>query len=192
MVETTQLLLGAEDGSTGGPVGGPHVRTYDLRMSRWWRWLQRELDVRGWKPVNLSEKLGINSSVTTRWKAGATPTPDTARRVAEILDVPYIDALLAAEVVTEHDLEGVQISVSPLESLSDEALLAELGRRMDDYRAALESEDEEAAGSRQSSPDRDTDPLRRPSTDVTWSSRTHPADSQGRIDSSRRSGRPKN
>lgn len=133
LLGTTGDILALDSTIVGGAqTTGP----YHPRMASWWQYVQRYLDKFGWTPSDLSRQADINRSIISRWKEGATPEVETARKVAKAFQRPMPEVLIASGLVTKDELDVSDIAVSPLDQLTDGELLAELGRRMDAYKEA--------------------------------------------------------
>lgn len=141
MAEDTQctLLLDTTGDQTRQSTivgSAQHTDPYHPRMTTWWPYVQRHLDKHGWTPSDLSRQAEINRSIISRWKEGAKPEVETARKVAQAFGRPLPEVLIASGLVSKEELAVDEIAMSPLDEVSDAELLAELGRRMDAYRMA--------------------------------------------------------
>lgn len=102
------------------------------KASRWYLFVERELDARGWSGAEFARRTSVSASRLNAWKDGGTPTPDLVRLVAEAFDVPILEAYVYAEFLTsEEATRAAQIAPAPdVSTLSDRALIRELERRL--------------------------------------------------------------
>jgi transcriptional regulator with XRE-family HTH domain len=102
------------------------------KASRWYLFVERELDDRGWTGAEFARRTSVSASRLNAWKDGGTPTPDLVRMVAEAFNVPILEAYVHAEFLTPEEATGVaQIAPTPdMSALSDRALIRELERRL--------------------------------------------------------------
>lgn len=108
-------------------------RDSTIRRKAWATWLGHQLAQRDWRPADLivaSDKR-LTSSQVSRWLTATTgPDIDGLRHVARALRVPVLEAMVAANYLTQ-DEAGVTV-VETERSLSDFTvgeLLSELGTR---------------------------------------------------------------
>lgn len=68
------------------------------------RWLQRQLETRGWRQSELARRTGINTGAVSRWISGkARIRPESCLLVAEALGVSPEEVLAAAGYVPENE-----------------------------------------------------------------------------------------
>ncbi|SER96101.1 Transcriptional regulator, contains XRE-family HTH domain [Lentzea xinjiangensis] len=95
-------------------------------------YLRAELKQRDMTAYQLAEKTGIAQPVLSRWMGGKTvPTIDNLRPVAEALNLPLLELVVRAGLLTEEEA-GAKLKLvnTTADKLSDDELLAEVGRRM--------------------------------------------------------------
>jgi transcriptional regulator with XRE-family HTH domain len=106
--------------------------------SRWWRWVQRNLDARSWTNADLARAIrerggSVDESVIGRWKnRGATPSPDSVRLVAKVFGRNIREAIIASELFTARELnaELLDPANTDLTRVPDELLIDELRQRI--------------------------------------------------------------
>lgn len=102
-------------------------------------YLQKHMDTKGWNPTDLSRAAreaadpagpkGPDATAIARWIRGEIkPSVENLRLVAIAISRPIAEVLVAAEILRAEEVE-LQVVAEP-ERLSDEQLLAEVGRRM--------------------------------------------------------------
>jgi transcriptional regulator with XRE-family HTH domain len=91
--------------------------------STWWEWVERQLDDRAMTPADLGERTGLDRSCFTRWRKGERPTLDTARLVARAFGMSPLEVMVKAHLISAQE---ARLNTS----LTDQQLLAELGRRL--------------------------------------------------------------
>lgn len=88
------------------------------------------MDAKGWNQARVAEEVGSNASVVSRWlNEGMKPGIESIRAAAEAFGVPVIEAMLAAEALTEEEVGVKRVSPDP-DLLSDEEILRQIERRM--------------------------------------------------------------
>lgn len=95
-------------------------------------YLRAELKRRDMTAYVLAEKTGISQTVLSRWNSGKTaPTIDNLRPVAEALNLPLLELVVRAGLLTEEEA-GAKLKLinTTADNLSNDELLAEVGRRM--------------------------------------------------------------
>jgi hypothetical protein len=110
--------------------------------SSWARWLQEQLDLRGWQDVDVSKRSGgsIASSQMTRWlNKGRRPDRESVRKVCAVLDVPRVRGMIAAGYIDPADIGVTVVEETNLANLErrelvarGRAVLEELARRIPD------------------------------------------------------------
>lgn len=95
-------------------------------------YLRAELKKRDMSAYQLSEKTGIAQPVLSRWMGGKTvPTIDNLRPVAEALNLPLLELVVRAGLLTEEEAGAkLKLVSTTADKLSNDELLAEVGRRM--------------------------------------------------------------
>ncbi|MFC9514363.1 helix-turn-helix domain-containing protein [Nocardiaceae bacterium NPDC056970] len=108
-------------------------------MSNWSDFLRARLDDRGWDAARLAAEAGVTPSIVSRWMSGAhKPTADRVRAVADALDMPVMQAMIAAEIITAEEAKITAIAPDP-KLLSDQELLQEVSRRLAERQVAEKS-----------------------------------------------------
>lgn len=105
------------------------MTTDESADSTWWQWVQRQLDDRGMTTADLTERTGLDRSRFTGWRRGERPNLDTARLVAKAFDMSPLEVMVQARLLTAQEVSLRQASPDP-GVLTDQQLLAELGRRL--------------------------------------------------------------
>lgn len=86
-------------------------------------WLQSELDSRGWRPIDLIKKSGIDSGLLSKIQSGERrPGLDTCRAIARAFSMRDVDVLRIAGLIDEkppHD-ENAENLLVEFYKLSDE------------------------------------------------------------------------
>lgn len=75
-----------------------------------YRFLESEWDRLGIRPTAWCRQVRIADATVLRWREGVEPDMRSLRRVAEALERPLIDLLLAAEYVTPEQIDGREIT----------------------------------------------------------------------------------
>lgn len=70
----------------------------------WWDYVQRISG--GASQSEIARRIGLTSASVSRWRHSA-PQPDNVRAFARAYGRPALEALVAAGIVTEEDVEGV-------------------------------------------------------------------------------------
>lgn len=107
--------------------------TGSKHATKLYAFLQKEWDAMGIAPTTWCRTVGIPDPTVYRWKTGVEPDMKSMRRVAEALERPLVDVLLAAGYVTPAQVGGH---------------IPEL-RRPHDLREALEKDQSVDAGLRE-------------------------------------------
>lgn len=88
------------------------------------------MDAKGWHQRRVAEEVGTNASVVSRWLSGEMhPNLESIRATAEAFGVPVIEAMLAAEALTEEEVGVKRVSPDP-DLLSDEEIVRQVAKRM--------------------------------------------------------------
>jgi transcriptional regulator with XRE-family HTH domain len=107
-------------------------------------YLRAELDKRDWNATQLATQAGVSQAIVSRWIRNETvPTIDNLRPLAASLNTTLLDLLVAAGILTP-DEAGAELVLAQVDRLSDDELLAEVGRRMKGARPAPKAADREA------------------------------------------------
>lgn len=94
-------------------------------------YLRRALDKQGWTPADLARASGVSASNIGRYLAGtSTITVENARLVAEAVDRPVLEVLVAARILSAEEAQVDVIAADPLRALGHREILAELDRRL--------------------------------------------------------------
>ena len=101
----------------------------------WWGYVERVSD--NAPRVQIAKLVGLTPSAISRWASGANPDPDKAAALARAYERPVLEAFVAAGFLTE-DEAGQQPAERPdLDQLTDDELLAEIGRRLAQRRTGV-------------------------------------------------------
>lgn len=88
------------------------------------------MEAKGWDQSTLSRQAHLNAATVSRWFTDdAQPSVKNIRQAAEALGAPVIEAMLAAEVVTEEEI-GVKVVAPDPDLLTDEEVLRQVAKRM--------------------------------------------------------------
>lgn len=105
----------------------------DKDASGWARWLQEQLDERGWQDIEVAKRSGgtIVSSQMTRWlNTERRPDMRSIRKVCAVLGVRPVEGMIAAGYLDPDDIGATIRQVDP-DALTDRELIDELARRLD-------------------------------------------------------------
>lgn len=120
-------------------------------MSSWWNYVTRtaKTDVQ----KTMAAKTGISETAFSRWKRGANrPEAPHVITFARAYGRPPVEALVAANILGVDDVAAVIEVHSEISTITDDDLLAEVGRRMKG-----QSNDLETAQKSPASPEGDKD-----------------------------------
>lgn len=99
-------------------------------MSKWSTFLQQQLDVKDWDGATLAKRAGYSRSLITRWmREDVRPDPKTLRATSDALGVSIIEAMLAAEFLTEDEVGVTRVIPDP-DLIPDDELVRQLARRL--------------------------------------------------------------
>ena len=79
--------------------------------------------------ADLTARTGLDRSRFTEWRKGKRPTLDTARLVAKAFDMSPLEVMVRAQLLTAQEV-GLRDAAPDPAVLTDQQLLAELGRRL--------------------------------------------------------------
>jgi hypothetical protein len=108
------------------------VAASNIDRSGWARWLQQQLDARGWQDIEVARRSGgkIASSQMTRWlNTTRRPDMDSIRKVCAVLDVRPVEGMVAAGYLDPEDIGATILRVDAA-GLSNRELVDEIGRRL--------------------------------------------------------------
>lgn len=79
----------------------------DPPATPFWDWLTIQLKTRGLSATRFARRQGVSTRTLTRWKRGALPGPDSARKLADAFGVPLwrVYALCGIATRARHELE---------------------------------------------------------------------------------------
>lgn len=117
------------------PAAEHHAATVDnvrpdTAPTKWWLYLL-ELAGPNIKLGDIAARIGIDQSHLTRWKTGYAPGVPFVVKTAEAYGRPVVEALVAAEVITEEQAELRTVRVTDPSNMTTEELLEELRRRVE-------------------------------------------------------------
>lgn len=102
----------------------------------WWEWVEQ---VSGKSvPTQIAQEVGINQSAVNRWSHGGSPSAESAMKTARRYKKPVLEALIAAELLTAEEARQRPSASPDLSTLSDEALLEQIRRRIEGLRNDVE------------------------------------------------------
>ena len=88
------------------------------------------MDSREWDQATLSKRAHLNPATVSRWFTDdAQPSIKNIRQVAESMGIPVVEAMLAADVLTEEELQVKIVAPDP-DLLTDEEVLRQVAKRM--------------------------------------------------------------
>ena len=88
------------------------------------------MDSREWDQATLSKRAHLNPATVSRWFTDdAQPSIKNIRQVAEAMGIPVVEAMLAADVLTEEELQVKIVAPDP-DLLTDEEVLRQVAKRM--------------------------------------------------------------
>lgn len=98
----------------------------------WWQYISKGLEHAGITQSRLADLTGMPRPSVTRWRTAAVlpRDPDTIRRVAQILQTPITEPLVALGYLTEEEAERFERG-KQLDDYTTKQLLAELERRIE-------------------------------------------------------------
>lgn len=97
--------------------------------SRWWQYIEANLENRGMTTGDLARRANVDRSRISEWKRGKGVSLDTARSIAVLFEVSPLEVMVAAELITAEEAQLRRAQPDPA-ALTDQELLAELGRRL--------------------------------------------------------------
>lgn len=102
-----------------------------MNETRWWTYLQNLMGDQS--QLEAAKFIGISKSNITRWKDGARAAPDFVVKVARAYNANVLEALVAAEFITEEEakLREIKVGGIALSDASNRQLLDEINRRSD-------------------------------------------------------------
>jgi transcriptional regulator with XRE-family HTH domain len=113
------------------------ARTYHVGVTKaesadssWSDFVQKQMDDRGMSTGELTDKTGFDRSRLTAWRKGERPNLDTARVVAKAFGMSPLEVMVAAKLITAEEAELKGVSSPDPGALTDQQLVAELGRRL--------------------------------------------------------------
>lgn len=105
------------------------LRYYNRQVpdSRWWQYVQAVTGGAGGSEI--AKRIGIDPSHLTRWKNGQIPAPPFVYKFAQTYNRNPLEAYVAAEFLTEDDVELREVRIGA-EELTNDQLLEEIRRRL--------------------------------------------------------------
>lgn len=82
----------------------------------------------GLSTSDLVRAVGVHRSRLTDWRRGRSVSLETARALAHLFEVPILEVLVAAGLLTQDEADARPLRDAT--SISDEVLVAELHRRL--------------------------------------------------------------
>ena len=111
-----------------------------MTQTRWWTYLRGLMG--NDNATEAAKKSDISSSNFTRWKKGARADPDFVVKIARAYNTNVLEALVAAEFIT--DEEAALTTISPTIDLADidsTTLIDELQHRVNTIRYLIDLEE---------------------------------------------------
>lgn len=102
-----------------------------MQSTRWWDYITEIIGDSTYS--HAATKAGIDKSAFTRWKKGARADPDFVVKIARAYNANVLEALVAAEFITEAEakLQEIKVGGITLNDASNQQLLDEIMRRLD-------------------------------------------------------------
>lgn len=98
--------------------------------NEWWDFISAAMERKGMTGAQLADAAGYDRSNITNWKKGASnPRPEQVRSTARVLDVNYVEALIASGVLTDEEINIERVRPD-LSLVPDDEILAEAARRL--------------------------------------------------------------
>lgn len=97
-----------------------------VRPVTWWEYVQRIAERSS--QIEIAKRSDISAATISRWQRG-TPQPDSAAAFARAYGRPVIEAFVAAGYLSEVEASAT-VTVPDIGQLSDDDLLTEIKRRM--------------------------------------------------------------
>lgn len=99
----------------------------DETPTRWFLWLQEIAG--GAKQQDIAARIGVDQSHISRWKAGYRPGVDFVVKTAQAYGRNPLEALVAAEILTEEQAALREVRVSDPDELTDAEVLEQVRKR---------------------------------------------------------------
>jgi transcriptional regulator with XRE-family HTH domain len=94
----------AEISPLGGVITGLLASKVLAVTADWASWVNQQLTRKGWRPADAARAFGVDDSMISKWRRGlAGPDPKSLRRVAESLELPILEVLVAAGWITPEE-----------------------------------------------------------------------------------------
>ncbi|PLV98781.1 hypothetical protein BRL53_09130 [Corynebacterium ulcerans] len=102
-----------------------------MQSTRWWDYITEIIGDSTYSQA--ATKAGFDKSAFTRWKKGARADPDFVVKIARAYNANVLEALVAAEFITEAEakLREIKVGGIALSDASNQQLLDEIIRRSD-------------------------------------------------------------
>lgn len=118
-----------EDSGDGVPEGSKIAAVPEPETpTKWWAYVRHVAGDA--TQLEIAHRAGIDKSHPTRWKQGFAPGAEFVVRFAEAYDRNALEALVAAEIITEEQANLREVRVTELSEIPSKDLLAELARRI--------------------------------------------------------------
>lgn len=115
-----------------------HVRSA-LVTAEWGNWVGRHLSQKGWRPADASRASGVSASIISRWLDGQMdPGVENLRKFAEAVDVPILEAFVAAGYLTAEEAGQPPAPAADPADLNTMDLLEEIRTRIASHLDALD------------------------------------------------------
>lgn len=100
-----------------------------MQSTRWWDYITEIIGDSTYSQA--ATKAGFDKSAFTRWKKGARADPDFVVKIARAYNANVLEALVAAEFITEAEakLREIKVGGIALSDASNQQLLDEIMRR---------------------------------------------------------------
>ncbi|XVV06108.1 helix-turn-helix domain-containing protein [Actinosynnema sp. CA-248983] len=104
------------------------VKSRRRSASLFWKYLEARMERSGMSTSDLVRAVGVHRSRLTDWRRGRSVSLETARALAHLFDVPLLEVLVAAGLLSEDEANARPMRDAT--SISDKVLVAELRRRL--------------------------------------------------------------
>lgn len=105
----------------------------------WANWVNKHLTQRGWRPADASRASGVSASIISRWLDGQMdPGIDNLRKFAEAVDVPILQAFVAAGYLSAEEAGQTPTAEPDPTAAPTLALIEEIRARISGHLDALD------------------------------------------------------
>ncbi|WNM74604.1 immunity repressor [Mycobacterium Phage Radiance] len=115
------------------------VYAADMPNEELMKWIDRRIAEAETTAAAVADKAGINKATISKWRGGSQPRPSDLRMVANALGAPVLEAFLAAGYLKPGDTKKIVQVDRPLNKRTDEELVKEVTRRLQEARNVMET-----------------------------------------------------